>query len=68
MTNESIMTPYFAPCIQAVWPVPTNNAVTPVLINPCTMRQAVVRLPTAESVPNTAIFKDFTVSVFPFKK
>lgn len=62
------MTPYRAPCIQAVCPVPTSSAERPRIFSSSRNIQAVVRFPTAESVPSTATFRHATSSILPLKK
>ncbi len=47
---------YLAGCSQAVWPVPIISPRYPLWRSPLTSSQAVVLLPTAESVPRMAIF------------
>ncbi len=59
---------YSAPCIHEVCPVPIISEVPPASLNARIIRQAVVRLPTAESVPSTATLRAVTCSIFPLKK
>ena len=64
-TRASRATPYLPPWMIVVWPVPTMTALMPRSFSACTSRVAVVRLPTAPSVPSTAIRGQVTSKMRP---
>ena len=66
-TRASSATPYLPPWMIVVWPVPTMTALTPRSLSARTRRVAVVRLPTAPSVPSTAIRGQVTSKMRPEK-
>ena len=66
--TESKMKPKGAPCIQPVWPVKTSSVRIPAARQASSRKRAVVRLPSAQSVPSTAMRGAPTVRILPSQK
>ena len=66
--TESKMNPKGAPCIQPVWPVKTSSVRIPAARQASSRKRAVVRLPSAQSVPSTAMRGAPTVRISPLQK